>query len=92
MAITKAQYETELDAIKTAILAGNWATAYDNYALAEITLAGLEVRAGHNSDFYQLRESLSAIKKALDASRNVKQSTAGDSGFIKTKTRYQGQR
>lgn len=66
MAITVAQFQSELDSIKTAIQGGDFATAWSYYAQAEVTNAGLEKKVGDHGRTIERRDALSAIKSALE--------------------------
>lgn len=80
MALTVAQFETELEAVKTAIADGDKAAAYRNYALAEVTLAALSrnLKVGDQGSSIERRAALDGVKAALDKSfENSAESSTG---------------
>lgn len=65
MAITQTQLETELEAVKTYLTAGNYAAARASLAAAEVTLVGLP-DYGVGGRYVRYREVMSSLKKTLN--------------------------
>ena len=86
---SKANYETALSDCQDAVAAGNWALAWTKYCEAEIQLAGLEIRSGAQGEFYEIRRDLEKIGVAIQRAKAGAAASAGTSGFIRTKMKFQ---
>ncbi len=87
--ITMAQFRSELGAAKTAVSGADWASAWRNLALAEITLGGLEESLSDAGAMMKLKTQLQSARDAVrDAQNAAAQSTDEENRLIVTRTNY----
>lgn len=89
MAITFTQLNTELDEAKTAISAGNWATARSALLRANITLLGLPLQAQKDGTMVMYRTIMADIEKQITAAEaSANSSGTGRNRCIALGTRF----
>jgi len=69
--ITIAAFQTACAECGDAIVAGNWGTAKQKYAVAEAINAGLLKSSAEGSSRMERRDSLKALREAIDAAQSA---------------------
>ncbi|MEN6533263.1 MAG: hypothetical protein ABFD89_06340 [Bryobacteraceae bacterium] len=80
MAITLAQLKTELDLVKTYLLADDFANARKYVACASATLAGLAQSTSDNGTVVAYRQTLDDLRKAVADAQSASSSSSSGSG------------
>ena len=86
--ITVTAFQTACAAVGDAIIAGNWETAAQQYAVAESINAGLEVELQDDASRIRRHESLEKLAKAIAFAEASSIKYADNRRFIKTRTSH----
>lgn len=87
--ITVASFQNAIAECADAIEASDWGTASRKYAKAEAINAGLELDVSNQGSEIKRRDSLSGLKKAIDAARDITNAEIGESRLVTTRTGFQ---
>jgi hypothetical protein len=78
--ISVTSFQTACAAVADAILAGDFATAWKQYAVAEAVHSGLEVQVGHENVMVMRRQKLDGLNAAIKAAESAAKRLSGSSG------------
>ena len=88
MAITLAAAQTDLESARTALLAGNYASARSYVAAADIILAGIPQTAAERGAAMSMRITLFSVREAIDAAEaSAQKESSRTSRMMTTRTR-----
>lgn len=82
--ITESSFQTACAECADAIIASDWSTAREKYAVAEAINAGLAVQVERESMVIRRRESLSGLRDAIDAVAGQVTGASDRKRFVRT--------
>lgn len=88
--ISVASFQAACAAVADAILAGDFATAWKQYGVAEAVHSGLEVQVGHENVMVMRRQKLDGLNAAIKSAESAAKRLSGSSGkrAIRLRTVY----
>lgn len=84
--ITLTQLKTELGAVKTAIRAQSWDTAYQECVCAQATLAGLAETQSDGGTMVRYRTTIAELMKLIERGQAAQAQSSSRSRFAFAKT------